>query len=311
MPSGFVSVAPDRRMSVHGVLWDVAVGDVGVARSLRRRRPWSLRQEKFAHSARTGRLGPGADLCRRAARSRRGAPRLFRGGHRRGARASAAGPVCRLSIEPAFRSAIRATIMNAKTPIVGAVDELRRYVRARRAAGERIGLVPTMGALHAGHLSLVDAARQAADRVIVTIFVNPAQFGPNEDFARYPRTLAADVEKLCSVAADLVFAPSGRRDLSPRLFDESRARGAGDRRPRRPISADAFFRRGDGGDEAPQSGAGRRRGLRREGLPAALGDQASRARSRHRHRNRRRADSARGRRPRHVFAQRLSLTRGP
>ncbi|AZG77352.1 pantoate--beta-alanine ligase [Methylocystis rosea] len=98
--------------------------------------------------------------------------------------------------------------MNAKTPIVGAVDELRRYVRARRAAGERIGLVPTMGALHAGHLSLVDAARQAADRVIVTIFVNPAQFGPNEDFARYPRTLAADVEKLCSVAVDLVFAPS-------------------------------------------------------------------------------------------------------
>lgn len=98
--------------------------------------------------------------------------------------------------------------MNAKTPVVGAVDELRRYVRARRAAGERIGLVPTMGALHAGHLSLVDAARQAADRVVVTIFVNPAQFGPNEDFARYPRTLAADVEKLCSVAADLVFAPS-------------------------------------------------------------------------------------------------------
>ncbi len=98
--------------------------------------------------------------------------------------------------------------MNAKTPIVGAVDELRRYVRARRAAGERIGLVPTMGALHAGHLSLVDAARQTADRVIVTIFVNPAQFGPNEDFARYPRTLAADVEKVSSVAADLVFAPS-------------------------------------------------------------------------------------------------------
>ena len=96
--------------------------------------------------------------------------------------------------------------MNAKTPVVGAVDELRRYVRARRAAGERIGLVPTMGALHAGHLSLVDAARRAADRVVVTIFVNPAQFGPNEDFARYPRTLAADVE-LCSVAADLVFAP--------------------------------------------------------------------------------------------------------
>jgi pantoate--beta-alanine ligase len=98
--------------------------------------------------------------------------------------------------------------MNAQVPVIGAIDELRRYVRAHRAAGERIGLVPTMGALHAGHLSLVEAARRVADRVIVTIFVNPAQFGPNEDFARYPRTLAADVEKLSSVAADLVFAPS-------------------------------------------------------------------------------------------------------
>ncbi|TLG77726.1 pantoate--beta-alanine ligase [Methylocystis sp. B8] len=98
--------------------------------------------------------------------------------------------------------------MNVQVPVIGAIDELRRYVRAHRVAGERIGLVPTMGALHAGHLSLVEAARRVADRVIVTIFVNPAQFGPNEDFARYPRTLAADVEKLSSVVADLVFAPS-------------------------------------------------------------------------------------------------------
>ncbi|WP_292527757.1 pantoate--beta-alanine ligase [Methylocystis sp.] len=97
--------------------------------------------------------------------------------------------------------------MNAQVPVVGAIEELRRYVGARRAAGERVGLVPTMGALHAGHVSLVEAARRAADRVVVTIFVNPAQFGPNEDFARYPRTLAADIEKLSSGAADLVFAP--------------------------------------------------------------------------------------------------------
>ncbi len=97
--------------------------------------------------------------------------------------------------------------MTAELPVVGAIEELRRYVRARRAAGARVGLVPTMGALHAGHLSLVEAARRAADRVVVTIFVNPAQFGPNEDFARYPRTLAADVEKLARIGADLVFAP--------------------------------------------------------------------------------------------------------
>jgi pantoate--beta-alanine ligase len=85
---------------------------------------------------------------------------------------------------------------------------MRAFVQARRTGGERIGLVPTMGALHTGHLSLVDEARRVAERVIVTIFVNPTQFGPNEDFTRYPRTLPADCEKLAGVAADLVFAPA-------------------------------------------------------------------------------------------------------
>ena len=98
--------------------------------------------------------------------------------------------------------------MSAEVPVVHAVADMRAYVRARRASGERISLVPTMGALHAGHLSLVQDARRRAERVIVTIFVNPTQFAANEDFSRYPRTLAADVEKLASVSADLVFAPS-------------------------------------------------------------------------------------------------------
>jgi pantoate--beta-alanine ligase len=93
-------------------------------------------------------------------------------------------------------------------PVVQTIADLRGWVRARRAAGERIGLVPTMGALHAGHLALVEAARRHAERVIVTIFVNPSQFGPTEDFSRYPRTLDADVEKLSRINADLVFAPS-------------------------------------------------------------------------------------------------------
>lgn len=98
--------------------------------------------------------------------------------------------------------------MSHVVPVVSEIAALRAFVRTRRAAGARIGLVPTMGALHAGHLSLVEAARRHADAIVVTIFVNPAQFGPDEDFTRYPRGLAADCAKLADVAADLVFAPT-------------------------------------------------------------------------------------------------------
>ncbi len=97
--------------------------------------------------------------------------------------------------------------MTANVPVVHTIKALRGQVAAWRALGERIALVPTMGALHAGHLSLVEAARRHARRVVVTVFVNPAQFGPSEDFAKYPRTLPSDLERLESVAADLCFAP--------------------------------------------------------------------------------------------------------
>lgn len=88
------------------------------------------------------------------------------------------------------------------------VDELRHAVRAWRAQGQRIGCVPTMGNLHAGHYSLVDLARRHADRVVASVFVNPTQFGPHEDFARYPRTLEQDRAGLAAQGCDLLFAPA-------------------------------------------------------------------------------------------------------
>jgi pantoate--beta-alanine ligase len=87
------------------------------------------------------------------------------------------------------------------------VAEFRAAANALRAAGKRFALVPTMGALHAGHLSLVGAARAHADEIGVTIFVNPTQFGPNEDFARYPRTLDRDLELCREAGVSHVFAP--------------------------------------------------------------------------------------------------------
>lgn len=88
------------------------------------------------------------------------------------------------------------------------VAALRARVAAWRAAGLRVGFVPTMGNLHAGHLALVDLARRHADRVVASVFVNPTQFGPGEDYARYPRTLEADAAALATRGCDLLYAPS-------------------------------------------------------------------------------------------------------
>ncbi|MBD8879279.1 pantoate--beta-alanine ligase [Rhodanobacter sp. 7MK24] len=84
---------------------------------------------------------------------------------------------------------------------------LRAAIRGWRSQGQTVGLVPTMGNLHAGHHSLLKLARARADRVVATVFVNPTQFGPNEDFERYPRTLVQDQAGLAEHGCDLLFAP--------------------------------------------------------------------------------------------------------
>jgi pantoate--beta-alanine ligase len=108
----------------------------------------------------------------------------------------------------------RPTVLSSREEFARACDDARR-------AGHTVGFVPTMGALHDGHLALVHEARRRAGFVAVSIFVNPTQFGPNEDFARYPRTLDADLDRLGG-AADVVFAPTPETMYPP--GDETRVR---------------------------------------------------------------------------------------
>ena len=98
--------------------------------------------------------------------------------------------------------------MAESVKIVRTVRDLRKVTAKWRKAGKTVALVPTMGALHAGHISLVRLAKKKADKAVVSIFVNPTQFAPHEDLARYPRDEAGDLEKLAKVGADLVWSPS-------------------------------------------------------------------------------------------------------
>jgi len=92
--------------------------------------------------------------------------------------------------------------------IVSTVSECRRIIKAWQQAGDRVAFVPTMGNLHDGHIKLVTEAKKQAERVVVSIFVNPTQFGPSEDFDSYPRTEIEDQAKLSAVGADLLFLPT-------------------------------------------------------------------------------------------------------
>lgn len=110
--------------------------------------------------------------------------------------------------------------------ITRTLKDLRRHIARYRKAGETVALVPTMGALHDGHLTLVATARKKAARAVVSIFVNPTQFAPNEDLARYPRDEAGDLEKLAAVGADLVWAPTPEEMYAPGFATRIEVAGA-------------------------------------------------------------------------------------
>ena len=107
--------------------------------------------------------------------------------------------------------------MGGTVPVIRSVSALRAQVSSWRKAGETVALVPTMGALHSGHLDLVRLAKARCSRAVVSIFVNPTQFAPHEDFDRYPRDEAGDLAKLAAVGCDLVWSPH-RGEMYPEGF---------------------------------------------------------------------------------------------
>ena len=125
-------------------------------------------------------------------------------------------PVARLPTEPLQESATNMPDLPAQPPqVLSTRSQAYRNVRAAQSAGQSVGVVMTMGALHAGHLSLAEASAQACDRTLVTIFVNPTQFLPGEDFERYPRQLEADMRALAAHPVDWIFAPSPSEMYGP------------------------------------------------------------------------------------------------
>lgn len=107
-------------------------------------------------------------------------------------------------------------------------NELRQRLAGWRARGEKIGFVPTMGALHAGHLSLLSLVREQSDRIVSSVFVNPTQFAPGEDFDAYPRDEADDLAKLASAGCDLVYLPSAEEMYPPGSLTNVRVEGMSD-----------------------------------------------------------------------------------
>ena len=113
--------------------------------------------------------------------------------------------------------------------VVHTVEWMKQVARQARAEGNLTGLVPTMGALHAGHLALIETARRDASPVIVSIFVNPKQFGPSEDYSKYPRDLENDRQKLEEAGVDFLFAPSAEEIYPPGFRTSVNVEGLADR----------------------------------------------------------------------------------
>lgn len=125
-------------------------------------------------------------------------------------------------------------------PVVRTVADLRAVVAGWKAAGERVAMIPTMGALHSGHLSLIAQGRTLADRTVASIFVNPAQFAPHEDFDAYPRGEAEDAGKLSQAGCDLLFAPNAR-EMYPDGFATTVNVAKGVSEPLEGVSRPHFF----------------------------------------------------------------------
>ena len=166
-----------------------------------------------------------------------------------------------------------------------------------------------MGALHAGHRSLIDRAVAENDRVVVTIFVNPAQFGPNEDFARYPRTLEADLAMLAEAGVHAAFVPSVETMYPPGLVTRIDITGSLGERLEGASRPGPFQRGGAGRHQAPRRRTAPARVLRTEGRPAVCSSFAPRPRPRRRRRYRCVPNGSRSRRARDLEPQPLSQPR--
>ena len=177
------------------------------------------------------------------------------------------------------------------------IAQIRDEVRRARMAGRTIGLVPTMGALHEGHAELIRACCREADEVVVSVFVNPTQFGPTEDYQAYPRNLDAD-RRLCREAgASWIFAPDGRGDVSDRADRHLRRGPRHHRHAGGAPAAGPLPGRRDRRDEALPDRPARPGPLRSEGLSTTAGDPADGRRPEFAGRDPPGADGSRSRRP--------------